>query len=54
VWIGQKMIARKAVRLGWVNPVVPPQSPPPAAAQTVKLDQMIRRPVLGNSSDGGS
>jgi hypothetical protein len=48
----QQMMARKALRLGWLQPVVMPKpGPEPVAPKIVRLEDVMARPV-GTDADG--
>jgi hypothetical protein len=61
MWIEQRMIAPKAIRLGWINPPtfpannvsLPMTAEQQAAMQTTRLDQVPPpEPKRATSSDG--
>jgi hypothetical protein len=55
VQIRQTLLARKARRLGWLRrPIDQPTPPRRTLPQTIRLDQIGRIKLPGNSADGGS
>ena len=49
----QQMMARKALRLGWLQRAETPKpGPAPAAPKTVRLEDVMVRPVVVVDADG--
>lgn len=50
----QQMMARKALRLGWLQPTdtIPKPGPEPAVPKIVRLEDVMVRPAVGSDADG--